>query len=313
MNNVYLVYGSDYSLVKREIDKIIDGIEDVAKYDLSVDKIDDLLNDASCTSIFKTRKALVGENALFLTSSITNVNHDLDYLNRYLLSDKTHENIVILSVISDKLDERKKIVKNLKNNSKVVYKEAIEQKNLTKFVMNEFKNEGYNIDYKTASYFVDYAGDNVDILLSEINKMIIYKDSSHDILIEDINDICCKVIKDNIFELCNGIIQKDYKKIFEIYNDLMILNEEPVKIIALLGKQFSFIYQVKLLFNDGESQKDISSKLKVHPYRVKLAIETNYKIKDIEEMIKKLHQLDYDIKSGAIDKNTGLDNFILHI
>ena len=87
--------------------------------------------------------------------------------------------------------------------------------------MNEFKNEGYNIDYKTASYFVDYVGDNVDILLSEINKMIIYKDSSHDILIEDINDICCKVIKDNIFELCNGIIQKDYKKIFEIYNDLM--------------------------------------------------------------------------------------------
>ena len=80
MNNVYLIYGNDYGLIKREIDKITNGISDVVKFDLSVDKVDDVLDDASCISLFGDKKALIGENALFLTASSTSVNHNLEYL-----------------------------------------------------------------------------------------------------------------------------------------------------------------------------------------------------------------------------------------
>ena len=104
--NTYLIYGNDYGLIKREIDKLTNGVSDVVKYDLSTDKIDELLDDASCMSLFGDKKVLVGENALFLTTTTTNVNHNIDYLTNYL-NDDNHENIVILSVLTDKLDERK--------------------------------------------------------------------------------------------------------------------------------------------------------------------------------------------------------------
>lgn len=312
MNNVYLIYGRDYGLVKREIDKLTSGCLDIVKYDLSIYKVDDLLDDASCMSLFGNNKVLIGENALFLTSASTSIAHDLDYLSRYLDS-KSNDNIVILSVITDKLDERKKIVKLIKQKANIIYKEVIEEKKLENFVIDEFKRHNFKIDYKTANYFVDYVGKNVDILLSEIDKMVIYKGEDNTVLIDDIDNISCRAFKDNIFDLTNGIIKKDYKKIFDCYKDLMLLNEEPIKIIALLGSQFSLIYQVKLLSIEGNNQKDIASILKVHPYRVMLALKTDYKIRDLEDMLKKLHQLDYDIKRGELDKNGALDDFFLHI
>ena len=70
MNNVYLIYGSNYSLIKREIDKIKEDTLDVVKYDLSNTKVDDLLDDASCISLFSGKKVLIGENALFLLALI---------------------------------------------------------------------------------------------------------------------------------------------------------------------------------------------------------------------------------------------------
>lgn len=312
MNNTYLIYGNDYSLVKKEIDNITNGIDDIVKYDLSLNKIDDLLDDALCISLFGDKKVLIGENALFLTSTTSNINHNLNYLENYLLDDN-HDNIVIITVISDKLDERKKIVKLLKEKSKVIYKEIINEKDLPSFVISEFKNNGYEIDYKTASYFVEFVGKNVDILVSEINKMIIFKGDEKIIKITDINDISSKAFNDNIFDLCDGIMKKNFKKIFDCYNDLMVLKEEPIKLISMIGNQFILVYQAKLLDNKGKSQKDIADTLKVHPYRIKLALESDYLIYELEDIIKKLHNLDYEIKSGKIDKEIGLQNFLLHL
>lgn len=310
--NTYLIYGNDYGLIKREIDKITNGTSDVVKYDLLVSNVSDVIEEASCMSLFGDKKVVIGENALFLTGTNTSVNHDIDYLTSYVNAEN-HDNIVILTVVQDKLDERKKIVKLLKKNVTVIHKETIDEKDLPKFVIKEFLNNGYKIDYKTASYFVDYVGKNVDILLSEINKMIIYKDTDKEIFIEDILNISSKGFNDNVFDLSDAIMKKDFKKIFSCYNDLMILKEEPIKIIALLASQFTLVYQSKLLSKEGFMSKDIASTLKVHPYRVKLALETNYPDFELKDILKKLHNLDYEIKTGKVDKIVGLENFLLHL
>lgn len=310
--NTYLIYGNDYGLIKREIDKITNGIIDVVKYDLSASNVSEVIEEASCMSLFGDKKVVIGENALFLTGANTSVNHDIDYLTSYVNAEN-HDNIVILTVVQDKLDERKKIVKLLKKNVTVIHKETIDEKDLPKFVIKEFLNNGYKIDYKTASYFVDYVGKNVDILLSEINKMIIYKDTDKEIFIEDILNISSKGFNDNVFDLSDAIMKKDFKKIFSCYNDLMILKEEPIKIIALLASQFTLVYQSKLLSKEGFMSKDIASTLKVHPYRVKLALETNYPDFELKDILKKLHNLDYEIKTGKVDKIVGLENFLLHL
>ena len=312
MNNVYLIYGNNYSLIKREIDKIKEDTLDVVKYDLSNTKVDELLDDASCISLFSGKKVLIGENALFLTSSDTTTDHDLTYLEKYL-KENNHENITIFYVLKEKLDDRKKIVKLFKDRAKVISFEDIDDKNLYKFVLDEFKKEGFKLDIKTANYFVSYVGKNIDIIISEINKMKIYKDNNKLITIDDINSISSKGFNDNVFDLTDAIMKKDFDKIFGVYNDLITIGEDEIKILSLISNQFILVYQCKLLDESNCDQKAIANLLNVHPYRVKLALETDYMTYELKNIIKKLHDLDFKIKSGKIDKKVGLKNFFINL
>lgn len=312
MNNVYLIYGNNYSLIKREIDKIKEDTLDVVKYDLSNTKVDELLDDASCISLFSGKKVLIGENALFLTSSDTTTDHDLTYLEKYL-KDNNHENVTIFYVLKEKLDDRKKIVKLFKDRAKVISFEDIDDKNLYKFVLDEFKKEGFKLDIKTANYFVSYVGKNIDIIISEINKMKIYKDNDKLITIDDINSISSKGFNDNVFDLTDAIMKKDFDKIFGVYNDLITIGEDEIKILSLISNQFILVYQCKLLDESNCDQKAIANLLNVHPYRVKLALETDYMTYELKNIIKKLHDLDFKIKSGNIDKKVGLKNFFINL
>lgn len=312
MNNVYLIYGSLYGLIKREVEKIVGNHSDVVSYDLSLSNVSELLDDASCMSLFGEEKVLIGENADFLTSSGSANEHNIEYLTKYL-EDDNHNNIVIFTATSDTLDGKKKIVKLFKEKATVIKKELIDEKKLYSFVTNEFKNNGFSIDYKTSNYFVNYVGKNVDIILKEIDKMVLYKEDDKVVTIKDIDDIASKAFKDNIFDFTDGIMKKDFKKIFECYNDLKLLKMDESKIIALLAKQFDLYYDAKLLQKEGSSQSVIADLLEVHPYRVKLALETDYMLYEVKDILKKLHNLDYGIKSGTLSKETALENFLLQL
>ena len=63
------------------------------------------------------------------------------------------------------------------------------------------------------------------------------------------------------------------KKSFELYHELLEQKEEPIKINAILIGQFRLLLQVKILQKHSYDQGSIASTLKVHPFRVKLAMQ----------------------------------------
>ena len=143
--------------------------------------------------------------------------------------------------------------------------------------------------------------------------MVIYKEDNKNISKSDIDDISSRAFKDNIFEFTDAIMKKDYKKIFLYYNDLLKLNEDVIKFISVISNQFILIYQVKILSLKNKSQKEIASILGIHPYRVKLAYESDYFINELEDMIKKLHELDLGIKSGKLNKEDSFLDFLIKL
>ncbi len=312
MNNIYVIYGTDYDLIKRKIDGLKENIIDVVKYNLLETNIKELLDDASCISLFGDKKVIIGENATFLTSEAKDINHDINYLEKYI-NYPVHDNILILYVISEKLDERKKIVKLLKEKCNIVNVLPVDDKNINNFVLNEFKIRGYKISSNDLKYFISYVGKDVGRLLNEIEKLTLYKDEDKVIVKQDIDEISSKVMNDNIFDFCDAIMKKDFKRIFELYNDLVYLKTDSIKIISVIANQFILVYQAKLLSKSGLSEKSIALKLNVHPYRIKLALETDYMIYELKDMIEKLHNLDVDIKSGKISDKIGLEKFLIAI
>ena len=104
-------------------------------------------------------------------------------------------------------------------------------------------------------------------------------------------------------------------KSIAIYKDLIMNNEEPIKLIVLIANSMRLLYQVKLLDRKGYNDREIASMLSLNPYRLKY-IRQDGKEYDLNELLSKLDELsklDVDIKTGKIDRFRGLELFLMRM
>ena len=304
---VYLLYGTEDFEIEEEIKKLSKDIDEmnISKYDLNNDMLSLALEDAKTMSLFDDKKLVIVDNANMFTGSTSK---DSELIEEYL--NHINENTTLVLIVhNDKLDTRKKITKLIKKVGKV--QEFNDELDTTSLVRRLFKD--YNIDYKTIQLFIDRVGNNPLIIQSEINKIKIYKDNDKNITEEDILNLTAKLIEIDIFKLIDYIVRKNKEKALELYYEMLKMNEEPIKIVVILANQFRIMYQSKELLKKGYSEKDIANTLKIHPYRVKLAIQNsrNYTSETLLKHLNDLADIDVGIKTGTLNKDLALELFIL--
>ena len=96
-----------------------------------------------------------------------------------------------------------------------------------------------------------------------------------------------------------------------------ILEEgEPVlKVLTILGNQIKNILSSKLLLEEGYSNKEIASKLKIHPYVAsKCALQSRrFTIERLRELLNLFLDADIKIKSGMMDEKLIMEMLILEM
>ncbi len=207
--------------------------------------------------------------------------------------------------------KEKKITKLVKKVSKVYELNKIENDNLNNYIMKYIKENGYNIDNKNINYLLEKTGLNLSNIINELDKMFIYKDVNKDITKEDIKELITTNIEENIFSLTNALVDNKKDKLIKIYNNLIKLNEDPIKLIVTISNQLRLILEVKIMVENGYRDNEIISKLKEHPYRIKLAKNSKISINILKQKLKELSILNYNIVTGKIDKYFGLEMFLL--
>ena len=124
--------------------------------------------------------------------------------------------------------------------------------------------------------------------------------------------LCTRSLDYDVFSLTNELFGKNYKKLREVYNSLVLKREEPIFLLSLISGQLRLYYKVKVFLNEHYSQKEIAKELGIHPYRVQLAAQTvsHYDLEKIMRSI--IIAADYDklLKSSYMDKYLILDFFI---
>ena len=304
---VYLLYGTNDFAIQKEIEKITKDFDkmNISKYDLTEDDIKDVISDAETFSMFADSKVVIAENASIFTSSGSG---DLETLENYL-ADINPNTILIFTVNEEKVDERKKITKKIKKDYKLI---SFNQNETPNSLVRNLLND-YNITSSNINLLIDRVGTNPLILENEVNKIKLYKDDKT-VTKEDIINLTTKRPEIDIFKLIDDIVMKNKDEALEIYNEMLKVNEEPLKIVILLASQFRLMYQAKELAKKGYSEKNISELLKVHPYRVKLALQKGkkYKAETLLNYLSVLADIDIAIKTGKTDKNLALELFLLN-
>ena len=306
---VYLLYGIKDYAINDEIRKISKDILEmnVSKYDLNNDLIDDVINDCETFSMFQDSKIVIADNANMFTGGSSK---DVDKLEKYI-SNINPSTILILVVHNNKIDGRKKITTLVKSKGKVI--EFNDDINVESYVKKSFGD--YNIDYNSIRLFVDRVGNNIDILKNEIEKVKLYKGEDLNITSDDIINVTVNTIDTDIFTLIDNIVTGKKENAIEAYHNMLIVNQDPFQLLGLLADQFRIMFQSKELFMKGYNEKNIADTIKIHPYRVKLALNNGRKYSSdiLLSFLGKLADLDIGIKTGNMNKCLAFELFLLKI
>ncbi len=294
-----LIVGEE-SLINLEIDKILKLEKNYSqiKYD-SLTPCDKIIEELNTIDMFYDKKIVIVKDFLNIKEQ--------DILQKYIEKSKDN-NILILTTSS--LDERRKIVKTLKEKAKII---DTKNTNIDTFIKESFKD--YEIDYQIINMLKEYTNNNYQKIENEINKLKMLKLDEKKITKEDIKEVTLKDFDTNIFDFLKAINNKNKKEALNIYYKLSQNKEDEIKIIGALANNYRLLYKIKVLSNTT-LDNDIMTKCNIkNPYRLKILKQEsyNYSEKYLLNMLKKLSELDIKIKSGQTDKKLGMELFLTSI
>lgn len=311
MNN-YLILSKDLITINDNIKKILKKqkltTDNIIKYDATETMLENVVEELNTYGFFVENKVVVFLSCDFLSSErkrssiIQNEDVLIDYINN-----PNPQNTLI--IIAEKLDERKKINKLLREKFIVIEDNLNIEDKIRKNI------DGYEMDSNTINFLINYLNNDNERILNELNKLKIYKIDDKVITKDDIKSIVVKDLNDDIFSLINSIVKKDINKSLEIYKELISRGEDLSKIVITTVDQFRLIYKTKILINDGKGKDEITSMFKIHPYRVKLAMEESYNftLEELKTYIIELGKIDISIKTGTLTNNNPFEIFLLNI
>lgn len=320
---VYLCYGPEKYKMREFIQVLTDLLIEpehkdfaVSKFDLSEISLSAVLEDAETLPFMVPKKLVIAKNALFFTGAkeSSKIEHHLDRLTDYLKSPAEHT-VVVFTVDADKLDERKKIVKALKDLEAAVPFLSLSPEELQQWVAKQAQQLGFTFTGEAADQLILYTGGNLQSLSAEIEKISLYVGVSAEASVDVIDQLVARSTEQNVFILIEDIVNVRLERAFVILEELLKQREEPIKIASLIARQFRIMLQVKELSKQGYSQQQMASQIGLHPFAVKVAEgqARKYDIEKLSRIMSQLADLDFQMKTGKIDKVLGLELFLLRL
>ncbi|MBN2876801.1 MAG: DNA polymerase III subunit delta [Bacilli bacterium] len=315
--NCVLLYGENQYAIKKQIEDILQNSDvqaiDTETYDYEEDGLLTAIQSAMTMPFLAEKKAVILRNCTFLTDAKSVTAEETEHLKQYcnFINPTT---IFILSVGNDKLDLRKNLVKFLTKN--IDTKQFTNNKNiddLYQYVRLEIEKNHLTIDPLALTQFINRIGNDSEMLENELAKLLTYALDKKHITSDMVYEIVTRDIESNIFELVNAFLEKDLEKTMEIYFDLKSIKVDPIWMLGVIINKFQEILYTKELLKMKYRQEDIMKYFNASKGRVYYMMQ-NAKNTDIDHLVKmlaKTEELDYQIKSGQIDKTLGIELFLM--
>jgi len=315
---IYLFYGEDNFVIKTKTDQIIKKYDvdefNITHYDMEEQAVEEAINDASTIPFMSDLKIVVIKNAYFLSNEKPKkeIKHDIEALRRYI-ENPFETTILIINAAYKKLDERKAITKLVMSRSNATKCDPLSSDDLRGWIKRQVGKQNKRIDLDAVEEFVKRVEHNTTVAVNELRKLMFYVEDIDHITLATIKEVITKNIEDNVYEISNAIFQNDRSKALSVYNDLVSYGEDPIQVLGMLTSKYREIMQVKQLKKAGYDKAEIANYYNVSSGRAYYMLKNANQVKEtvVIKHLKKLETLDFQIKSGRIDKKTGLELFLL--
>ena len=153
--------------------------------------------------------------------------------------------VFVYDVIDYKPDARTKLAASLKKYGLAVKFARQEQGDLIDWIFRRFKALGHDISTEDAKYLLFLCGDLMHNLISEIEKIGAYA-KGHRVTRQDIDAVATPQLDAVVFQMTDAIARQNFDKAAAVLGDLLQMQEAPIKLLSVLGKQIRQLYSARL-------------------------------------------------------------------
>lgn len=325
---VYLLYGEETYIRDEVINMFRDKLLPPEVQDFNLDILDgretapDVIATLAATLPFMAEKRVViVKEAEFFKSRRKNKDENaevekspageqvlLDYLNAPATS-------TCLVFSTGAVDKKKKLYKAIEKNGQVVEFSPLKGKELNLWLEHRFAAAGKKIEPPAAAELITAVGNNLQQLVGEAEKLISYTGQRTTIKKDDVTTLVGKTVELSIFELVDAVGERRYEKAVRMMREMVIYGEPPVRLLFMIARQFRLLLQVKVLHSTGCVEKQIASKLQLHPYVTGKCIRQsrNFQREELEQSLEKILAADVAIKTGQQEPLPALEILLAHL
>jgi len=314
---IIFLYGEDTYRSRQKLNKIIEQYKKIHKtglnlkyFDLKEKNFQDFREVFRIKSMFKEKKLLILENVFA----------NKDFKEKFLAIKKdfvNSEDIILFYEL--KTISNDNFFNFLKNNARCQEFQPLSNQKLKDWTKNEFEKLKIKITKSALEKLIDFVGNDLWRLSNEIKKLVAFKTTpihylkplvhTEEIIeMKDIELLVKSKIEADIFKTIDAISQKNKKKGLSLIKKHLQIGDSPLYLLFMINFQFRNLLIIRDLIDRGKNYWEISRLTKLHPYVVKkcyLQVK-KFILPELKEIYKFIFQIDYKIKTGQIDPETGL-------
>ncbi|EEG78062.1 DNA polymerase III subunit delta [Dethiobacter alkaliphilus] len=207
-----------------------------------------------------------------------------------------------------------KAAKELAASGGVFVFEPLKGAALADWLRKRVASVGKTASSHTLNLLVERVGRDLRRLANEVDKLATYLGDDRQELDESTVMLATsRSIQGDIFALTDAVVYGRAPKALFLLKDLLGAGEPPLRILAMLVRQFRLLGSAHELLNNGCRADELSARLGIHPYAAEKLVAQAYKASDAQlgRAVELLLQTDLDIKRGKIDQVLALETLVV--
>jgi DNA polymerase-3 subunit delta len=305
---VYCLFGEEEYLKRSYKNRLIQAIsgDDTMNVNRFVEK------DAEITAIVDAAETMpfFADYRLVIVENSGLFKRDADQLVEYL--DRVPDTTVIIFAESQ-MDKRSKLYKKISAVGYAAEMGRQSEKELQMWILRFLKQENKQISTRAMELFLEMAGENMENIRMELEKLISYVGERPAIMPEDVSAICTPQVSGQIFDMIGAVAARRQQEALRLYYDLLTMKEPPMRILFLIARQFNQLLQVKGAATKSREKAVIAKTCGLTPYVAgkMISLSGNFSREVLLSYLQLCVQTEEDVKSGRLTDRLAVELLII--
>ncbi|MEW6410179.1 MAG: DNA polymerase III subunit delta [Nitrospirota bacterium] len=310
--NTYIFYGDESYLMEDALERIKKELFKTGLTDFNYDLFyadtfnsKDILNIAHTVPAFSEWRFIIVKEAERIPES------EWDALTPYI-SNPVSSTCIVFKADTPK---RKPIWNRLKGHAQFVEFYPLTKDRLSSWIKKWIASRGLRITDPSIHMLIDLAGNDLNTIVNELQKIVLFLGERKEINLEDVNYIVGDSRLHTSFNLSDAILDKDLGRSLEILSRLLNEGIEPPAIVGAIAWQFRMALKAIDMKKSSITDTEIMKNLKI-PLRDMQSFITKalrYKPSEIINALERIHATDIEIKSSGRTKALVLQSLIMEL